>query len=74
MRPIPPSDPDFKEIYGRRSDSESIDRGLEDTLYLGRAHSVGHAHQHVNLLGYAVMVNSVALHEHRRRRKLAASA
>ena len=72
VRPIPPSDPDFKEIYGRRSDSESINRGLEDTLYLGRAHSVGHARQHVNLLGYALMVNSLALHEHRRRRKLAA--
>jgi hypothetical protein len=64
VRPIPPSDPDFKEIYGRRSDSESINRGLEDTLYLGRAHSVGHARQHVNLLGYALMVNSLALHEH----------
>lgn len=28
VRSIPPSDPDFKEIYGRRSDSESINRGL----------------------------------------------
>ena len=74
VRPIPPSDPDFKEIYGRRSDSESINRGLEDTLYLGRAHSVGHARQQVNLLGYALMVNSLALYEHRRRRKLAAAA
>ena len=74
VRPIPPSDPDFKEIYGRRSDSESINRGLEDTLYLGRAHSVGHARQHVNLLGYALMVNSLALHEHRRRRDLPSAA
>jgi len=70
----PPSDPDFKAIYSRRSDSESINRGLEDTLYLNRAHSVGHARQHVNLLGYALMVNSLALHEHRQRQRLASAA
>ena len=73
-RPIPPSDPDFKAIYSRRSDSESINRGLEDTLYLNRAHSVGHARQHVNLLGYALMVNSLALHQHRQRQRLAQAA
>jgi hypothetical protein len=74
VRPIAPSDPDFKEIYGRRSESESINRALEDTLYLNRAHSVGHARQHVNLLGYAIMVNSLALHEHRQRQRLASAA
>jgi hypothetical protein len=58
----------------RRSDSESINRGLEDTLYLNRAHSVGHARQHVNLLGYAIMVNSLALHEYRQRQRLASAA
>jgi hypothetical protein len=47
---------------------------LEDTLYLNRAHSVGHARQHVNLLGYALMVNSLALHEHRQRQRLASAA
>jgi hypothetical protein len=67
VRPIPPDDPDFKRLYGRRSDVESINRGLEDSLYLRRAHSVGHAHQHVNLLGYALMVNSLALDQHHRR-------
>ena len=74
VRPIASGDPDFKQLYARRSDSESINRGLEDTLYLNRAHSVGHARQHLNLLGYALMVNSLALHEHRRRRKLPAAA
>ena len=54
--------------------SEPINRGLEDTLYLNRAHSVGHARQHVNLLGYALMVNSLALHEHRQRQRLASAA
>ena len=74
VRPIAAGDPDFKKLYARRSDSESINRGLEDTLYLNRAHSVGHARQHVNLLGYALMVNSLALQEHRRRKKLAPAA
>ena len=34
---------------------------------LGRAHSIGHARQHLNLLGFALHVNSVALHRHRER-------
>jgi hypothetical protein len=32
-------------------------QALEDTLWLGRAHSLGHSRQLLNLLGYAVMVN-----------------
>jgi hypothetical protein len=28
----------------------------------------GHARQHLNLLGYALMVNGIALHRHRRHR------
>jgi hypothetical protein len=67
VRPIPPSDPDFARLYPRRADAESINRNLEDTLWLGRAHSVGHTRQHLNLLGYALMVNGLALHRHRRR-------
>ncbi|MCW3037790.1 MAG: hypothetical protein JWM17_3102 [Actinobacteria bacterium] len=74
VRAIPPGDPDFKRLYGRRSDAESINRGLEDTLYLRRAHSVGHARQHVNLLGYALMVNSLALDQHHRRQPLSLAA
>ena len=61
-------------LYGRRSDAESINRGLEDSLYLRRAHSVGHARQHVNLLGYALMVNSLALDQHHRRQPLSLAA
>jgi hypothetical protein len=68
VRPIPPTDPDFARLYPRRNDSESINRNLEDTLWLGRAHSIGHARQHLNLLGYALMVNGLALHRHRRHR------
>lgn len=69
IRPIPPTDPDFKKIYGRRNDSESINRGLDDTMWLSRAHSIGHLRQTVNLLGYALMVNGLTLLEHRRRRE-----
>jgi hypothetical protein len=49
------------------NDVESINRGVDDSLYLERAHSVGHARQLTNLLGYALMVNSLALHRHRAR-------
>jgi hypothetical protein len=66
VRAIPPSDPDFKALYSRRADAESINRGLEDSLYLRRAHSVGHARQALNLLGYALMVNSLAVRQHLR--------
>jgi hypothetical protein len=61
VRPIPPSDSDFDRLYARRNDSESINRALDDSMFLGRAHSLGHLRQQVNLLGYALMVNSLAL-------------
>lgn len=67
VRPIPPSDPDFKALYARRNDAESINRGIDDSMWLARAHSVGHLRQQVNLIGYALMVNSLALFEHERR-------
>lgn len=67
IRPIPPSDPDFKALYRRRNDAESINRALDDTLWLRRAHSVGHRRQHLNLLTYALCVNSLAVHRHGRR-------
>jgi hypothetical protein len=67
VRPIAPTDPDFARLYPRRNDAESINRNLVDTLWLGRAHSRGHARQYLNLLGYALMVNGLALHRHRRR-------
>lgn len=70
LRPIPPGHPDYERLYGRRADIESINRALDDSMWLGRAHSLGHARQLVDLLGYALAVNSVALP--RRRAALAA--
>jgi hypothetical protein len=67
LRPIPPGDPDFEKIFPLRVDAESINRGLEDSLYLRRAHSVGRARQHLNLLGWALTVNSLTRAEHRAR-------
>jgi hypothetical protein len=67
VRVIPPTDPDFAKLYARRNDAESINRNLDDTLWLRRAHSVGHDRQLLNLLGYALMVNGLALHRHRQR-------
>jgi hypothetical protein len=66
LRPIPPSDPEYAALYARRSDAESINRALDDTSWLGRAHSVGRGRQLLNLIGYAIAVNSLALHRYRR--------
>jgi hypothetical protein len=68
VRPIPHGDPDFARLYARRNDAESINRALDDTLYLGRAHSVGRRRQLVEVLGYALTVNALALHRRRRKR------
>ncbi len=40
----------------------------DDTMWLGRARSIGHARQHLNLIGFALTVNSLALHRHQRHR------
>ena len=71
LRQIAPNDPDFKRLYGRRSDAESINRALDDSMWLGRAHSKGAARQSVNLIGFALMTNSLALHLHRQRQAAA---
>jgi hypothetical protein len=66
LRAIPPSDPEYQHLYSRRADAESINRALDDSSWLGRAHSAGRDRQLLNLLGYAIAVNSIALHRHRR--------
>jgi hypothetical protein len=74
LRAIPPSDPDFARLYARRNDAESINRAIEDSLYLGRAHSVGHLGQLADLIGFALVVNSLTLARHRARERLKAAA
>jgi hypothetical protein len=68
LRPIPPSDPDFARLYPLRNDAESINRHLDDTHWLRRAHSLGHQRQLLNLLGYALVVNSLTRLRHQRSR------
>jgi hypothetical protein len=68
VRQVPPNDVEFKSLYARRTDAESINRYLDDSLWLGRAHSKGAKRQALNLVGFACMVNSLAIHLHRKRR------
>ena len=65
VRQIPPGDRDFEVLYRRRNDSESINRHLDDTLWLRRAHSIGHRRQLLNLITYALGVNALSMHVHR---------
>lgn len=74
LRAIPRSDPDFARLYARRGDAESINRALADNLYLNRAHSEGHLRQTADLLGFALMVNSLTLARHRAREAVKAAA
>jgi hypothetical protein len=60
-RAIPPADRDFYKLYARRNDAEALNRSFEDTLFIGRAHSLGHARQQVELLGWTLLVNSLTL-------------
>lgn len=73
LRAIPPGDPDFDALYARRPDAESLNRSLEDSLFLKKAHSVGHLGQEADLLGFALMINSTTLAQHRARERLAAA-
>jgi hypothetical protein len=66
LRPITPSDPEYQHLYARRNDAESINRALDDSSWLARAHSAGRDRQLLNLLGYAIAVNSIALDRHRK--------
>ena len=71
---IPPPSPAGATVRQCNSPVESINRDLDDTLWLRRAHSLGHQRQLVNLLGYALMVNGLALRHHRQRPPAALAA
>jgi hypothetical protein len=57
----------YKELYGRRNDAEAQNRMLDDSLWPGRAHSMGAQRHLLDWLGYGLVVNAVA----RRRSRLA---
>jgi hypothetical protein len=54
-------------LYRRRNDAESINRAFDDTLWLRRAHSIGHERQQLKLLTHARVVNSLAWQCHAQR-------
>ena len=64
LRGIPTDDPDWDRLYPRRSDAESINRALDDTLWLRRAHSKGRHRQLFELMGFALMTNALAVYRH----------
>ena len=67
-RLIPPDDSSYEALYPLRSDIEANNRQLEDTLWINRAHSVGAKAQLLDLLGYALLYNSIAIGLARSRR------
>ena len=64
VRGIPVDDPDYERLYPRRSDAESINRALDDTLWLRRAHPKGRLRQLFELMGFALMTNALAVFRH----------
>ena len=74
LRAIPPTDPDYRTFSARRVDAESVNRGLSDTLYWRRAHSVGHTAQDSDLLGFGLGMNALSWHRHRKRAGVANAA
>jgi len=59
VRIIPPGDPDYKGLYGRRQDTEAINRSLDDHHHLRRARSVGARRQLFDVLAFAMRTNSI---------------
>jgi len=74
LRAIPPFDPDFHRLFRRRNDAESLNRGIEDSFYWTRAHSVGHVAQEADLLGFGLGLNALSWHRHRKRKAALAAA
>lgn len=72
LRAIPPDDPDHPALYGRRNDTESGNRLLDDSMLRERAHTVGRHRQLLNLLTWAAGRNAIAVHHHARQPSTAA--
>ena len=64
----------LKRKIKRREKTESLNRALEDTLFLGRAHSLGWRRQQVEMLGWALMVNALTMARHRTAENIEAAA
>lgn len=60
LRPFPPGSQQYKTLYGRRSDTESINRQIEDALWQKRANVYGRKRVLVDLIGWAMGQNAIA--------------
>jgi len=58
LRPIPESSAAFARLHVLRPDAESINRGIEDSLFINRASAKGWRRQMVDLLSHARLVNA----------------
>jgi hypothetical protein len=56
----------------RASPTGAVSRA--SALFLGRAHSVGRLRQHVDLIGYALLVNGLTVLRHERRGRIPTAA
>jgi hypothetical protein len=74
LRPIPPGTKDYNRLMKLRPDSESVNRGIEDSLYINRASGKGWRRVMVDLLGYARLVNAITLARCRAREPAPAAA
>lgn len=74
LRAIPAGDADYSRLYGRRADSESLNRVIENRLYWNRAHSVGYRGQLFDLICLGRLLNATTKARHRARAPLVAQA
>ena len=74
IRQVPAGTDSYKKVYPRRSDSESLNRQIDDSLYRNRARSFGAKGQLLNLLSHAVVLNSLSAFRHRDRKQRLASS
>jgi hypothetical protein len=74
LRAIPEGSADYARLHVLRPDSESINRGVEDTLYINRASARGWRRQMVDLLAHARVVNAISLARHQARERLSIPA
>jgi hypothetical protein len=70
LRPIPEGSEDFDRLRVLRPDAESINRGVEDVLYINRASAKGWRRQMVDLLGHARLVSAITLARCRVKKRL----
>ena len=62
--PSHPTTPTTTSLYGRRNDTESGNRLLDDSMLRERAHTVGRRRQLLNLITWAALRNASAVHQH----------